>query len=445
MKHNLFKGFSLLFIVSLLVVLGMCITPVQTAHADTPAPVVDQSFTSPAGAGTAINDCCRYVGQTFTAGLTGDLAAVSIDVLSSGPFSLHIAIHGVTNGLPDSSILGEKTLWTTSDAGVSAPLSLVIDFGAPIYITAGTQYAIVVDYTGSGSPGISQGNWSGASGDPYPDGAAYDTNDESFSTWSPVGSDIDLHFQTYVIVGVPISDLAIKLVSAPKHAKACEVFEVTFKVKNLGPDTARNVFVGIGLTDQFDVVSVPPAPVSLSAGKSMLVTELIKVTAFVPGESREGTISGTASSDVYPDIMIDPNPDNNVISTTIKFISEPRLTCDQSSTQINIDIKPGSDSNSINLRSRDTLPVAILSTQDFDAPSQVDRSSLTFGRKGKEDSLASCNRKSKDVNDDGLKDLVCQFYIRLTGFHVGDTVGILKGKTVDGTAFTGQDSVKIGR
>ena len=456
MKQNvinqiLAKSLPLFFIISLLIVLEAGIMPMQTVYADTPTPVVDQSFTSPSDVDTAINECCRYIAQTFTAGMTGDLAAVSVDVLSTPHFDLHIAIHAVTNGLPNSSILGEKTLYATTDNPVvSAPLSLVINFSDPIYIIAGHQYAIVVDNPGSGSPGTSGGTWSGATGDLYKAGAAYDTNDESFSSWTPVGiPDTDLHFQTYVIVGVLISDLAIKLVSAPKHAKACEVFEETYRIKNLGPDPAENVIVNVGVGDQFDVISVQGVPGSqssgqrLSPGQSQLVTAVVKVVGFVPGESREGSVGARVSSDVYPDITIDPNLNNNELSTTVKLISKPVILCEQQPIEINIDIKPGSDTNSINLKSKDTLPVAILSTQDFDAASQVDKTSLTFGKTGDEVSLASCNKKTKDINDDGLKDLVCQFNIPLTGFHIGDTAGILKGKTVNGDGLTGQDSIKI--
>ena len=114
-------------------------------------------------------------------------------------------------------------------------------------------------------------------------------------------------------------------------------------------------------------------------------------------------------------------------------------------SEVTIDIKPGGDSNSINPRNRGKIPVAILSTKDFDAPSQVDQKSLTFGSTGDETSLAFCNRFPKDVDGDGLQDLVCHFNTQLTGFQCFDTVGILRGKTVDGAPIEGMDSVKIMR
>jgi len=108
-----------------------------------------------------------------------------------------------------------------------------------------------------------------------------------------------------------------------------------------------------------------------------------------------------------------------------------------------IDIKPGSDPNSINPKGKGTIPVAILSTADFDATTQVDKTSLTFGRTGGEPSLAFCTKSDEDVNLDGLLDIVCHFRTQLTGFQAGDTEGILKGKMVNGVAILGRDSVRI--
>jgi hypothetical protein len=109
---------------------------------------------------------------------------------------------------------------------------------------------------------------------------------------------------------------------------------------------------------------------------------------------------------------------------------------------IGIDVKPGSDRNSINPKSKGKIRVAIFSTEEFDAPSQVDQDSLTFGATGDEDSLAFCNRP-KDIDGDGLKDLICRFYTELSGFQCGDTEGTLRGLTKGGTPIEGKDSVRI--
>jgi photosystem II stability/assembly factor-like uncharacterized protein len=109
-----------------------------------------------------------------------------------------------------------------------------------------------------------------------------------------------------------------------------------------------------------------------------------------------------------------------------------------------IDIKPGSDQNTINLKSRGKIPVAILSDDTSDAMS-VDPTTLTFGRTGDEDSLAFCNGSPGNVNADKLRDLLCFFNSEDTGFQTGDTEGVLKGTTLDGTPITGSDEVRIVR
>ena len=110
---------------------------------------------------------------------------------------------------------------------------------------------------------------------------------------------------------------------------------------------------------------------------------------------------------------------------------------------VDIDIKPGSDPNSINPKSRGTIPVAILSTPDFDATSEVDKLSLTFGSTGDEESLAKCTKSNEDVSGDGLDDIVCHFNTQDTGFQQGDTEGILRGMTLDGVPIEGEDAVRI--
>jgi len=109
---------------------------------------------------------------------------------------------------------------------------------------------------------------------------------------------------------------------------------------------------------------------------------------------------------------------------------------------VTIDIKPGQDPPSINTKNRGTIPVAILSTPTFDALTQVNQTSLTFGRTGSEKSLAFCS-DATDVNGDGLPDLICNFNTVLTGFQAGDTTGVLEGKTVNGTIIMGSDSVIV--
>jgi hypothetical protein len=110
---------------------------------------------------------------------------------------------------------------------------------------------------------------------------------------------------------------------------------------------------------------------------------------------------------------------------------------------VRIDVKPDTTENMINMKSQGNIPVAILSSPAFDAPAEVDTTSLMFGRTGNETSLAMCNKDAQDVNGDGLRDQICHFTTAVTEFQAGDTRGILKGKTREGVPIEGSDAVTI--
>ena len=111
--------------------------------------------------------------------------------------------------------------------------------------------------------------------------------------------------------------------------------------------------------------------------------------------------------------------------------------------EVDIDIRPFSHNNKIYHWERGVIPVAILSKNGFDAPSEVDRDTLTFGQTGDEHSKAFFLRRGKDVNHDGLRDLIFFFKAKRAGFQVGDKEGFLKGSTLKGQAIEGRDSVSI--
>lgn len=123
------------------------------------------------------------------------------------------------------------------------------------------------------------------------------------------------------------SDLEVKVISSPKTAKACQTFRARFSVKNLGPDPATHLYVTTWLPDQLELVSLTGAPESLAVGQTVRFSAVIKVVAFVPGETREAWVGTYAMSDPYPDISIDPNPDNDWVSKPLKLVSEPVEVC----------------------------------------------------------------------------------------------------------------------
>lgn len=108
-----------------------------------------------------------------------------------------------------------------------------------------------------------------------------------------------------------------------------------------------------------------------------------------------------------------------------------------------IDIRPGKAINNVNPISRGKIEVAILSTRTFDATKVVNQSTLTFGQTGSEQSFSKCSNKAKDVNNDGLPDLRCRFWIRNTGIQNNDKIGVLRFIGNNGIPYEGRDTLMI--
>jgi len=104
-----------------------------------------------------------------------------------------------------------------------------------------------------------------------------------------------------------------------------------------------------------------------------------------------------------------------------------------------IDIKPGSYPNSINVEDKGVIAVAILTTEDFDATT-VDADTVRFGPAAAE--KVHTQAHVEDADDDGDLDLVLHFRTRATGIESGDTEACLIGQTFDDVPIIGCDSVR---
>lgn len=105
---------------------------------------------------------------------------------------------------------------------------------------------------------------------------------------------------------------------------------------------------------------------------------------------------------------------------------------------IQIDIKPGSSPNSINLRSRGNIPIVLLSSDTFNAAS-VDTGTVVFAGA----SALTIGGVPEDVNNDGLADLVLHFATQSVTLQSDDTEACLTGQTTNGQQFKGCDSVRV--
>jgi hypothetical protein len=113
---------------------------------------------------------------------------------------------------------------------------------------------------------------------------------------------------------------------------------------------------------------------------------------------------------------------------------------------INIDIKPGSDPNSINLCSNGAVPVAILGSNTFDV-GDVNIETLRFAEAsvkvvGKKDPHSLCS--VEDVDGDSIYDLVCHYVTADIAASGGEsTTATVNGELFDGTPIEGTDRINI--
>ena len=113
------------------------------------------------------------------------------------------------------------------------------------------------------------------------------------------------------------------------------------------------------------------------------------------------------------------------------------------SREVDIDIKPGSFPNSINLGSNGNgvIPVAILGSEAFNVhdidPATIELEGSSVRLKGKNQKAGSIS----DVNSDGYDDLA----VHIEDFYVitGATEATLTAALWDGTSITGTDSINI--
>jgi hypothetical protein len=119
-------------------------------------------------------------------------------------------------------------------------------------------------------------------------------------------------------------------------------------------------------------------------------------------------------------------------------------------TTISIDIKPGDGPNTINLKKKGVVPVAILGTPvidlDVEIVDMVDPVTLNFHGASPKHDLTDPETFAdhlEDVNGDGFMDLVIHFDTQdIEGLDKNSTDGCLQGSFKGGQSFEGYDSVQ---
>ena len=172
---------------------------VLAAPPATAMPVLDQSFTAPDDLSGTINDGCKYLAQTFTAGVIGMLTGVNVNVISRRDAPpLRIAIRDATNDRPQGPPLGIR-YQTQRRVRLFGRL---IGFSERIPVVAGHRYAIQLNYGGAEpTPGVGLGSWAGGTGNHYLGGRMLAADCPAYGDtrfWHVEDISFDLHFRTFV-------------------------------------------------------------------------------------------------------------------------------------------------------------------------------------------------------------------------------------------------------
>jgi len=125
--------------------------------------------------------------------------------------------------------------------------------------------------------------------------------------------------------------------------------------------------------------------------------------------------------------------DGSYAHESLAILFQPRRALD-------IDVKPGSDTNPIGLTGNGVIPVAILTSDAFDALN-VDVSSIRFGPGGAP--IAHAKAHVTDVDFDGDLDVLVHFRTAATGIQPLDTEACLSAQLLVGTPVYGCDVIRI--
>jgi hypothetical protein len=177
-------------------------------------------------------------------------------------------------------------------------------------------------------------------------------------------------------------------------------------------------------------------------------SQFVTVSGYKSGSLKyEQTVLAIRSSAIWFDFDFS-DIDTLYIDPELLHVCIDNLTFGPSIIEVGVDIKPGGNENPVNLGSKGVLPVAVLTTADFDALS-IDDDTLEFGDPETETGgvVNPLRTSEEDVDDDGDVDLVMHFSIpELVDADAldADSVGaVLTGLTVDDRAFIGADVVRI--
>jgi hypothetical protein len=159
------------------------------------AGTLDQQQTDSGGVGLAIGNDVQSVAQTFTAGISGKLDRVDLNLSKSGsPGALTVEIRTLSGSDPGTTVLASASVPASAVGG--SPANIPVTFGVPTTVAAGTQYAIVALNSTTGVPDV-YGWQSSVAPNPYTAGAGFTAVAPASTSWTLLAA-ADLAFATYV-------------------------------------------------------------------------------------------------------------------------------------------------------------------------------------------------------------------------------------------------------
>jgi|RhiMethySRZTD1v2_1073278.scaffolds.fasta_scaffold1524752_1 hypothetical protein len=108
--------------------------------------------------------------------------------------------------------------------------------------------------------------------------------------------------------------------------------------------------------------------------------------------------------------------------------------------RVSIDVKPGDNPTSLEPKREGMVPIAVLSSKEFDATA-VDLTSIRAGATGTEGSMFRSMKE--DVDHDGDVDLIILFRVADLALTCNAKAVTVKGKTAQGRDFEGTETVTM--
>lgn len=240
----------------------------------------------------------------------------------------------------------------------------------------------------------------------------------------------------YSAEGVLFSGDALVVTGPPTHSGANTVTGTSGSgaiVLSFSPSVESvSAWLGGSCTAQLECFDASNVSLGSEVRSCVAAYDLVSVTAVGIVSCEISDSNGEANTLLFDDLTFTPSEDEVL--------------------EVLVDVKPGGDENPINLGAGGKIPVAILTTPDFDAAT-VDVASVMVvdsdgaGAPVNQKKNGSYQASLSDVDGDGDQDLVLHFeqpVLEANGvLDVDTTELILTGQTTGGEAFEGGDTVTL--